>query len=107
MEKLQYFNLVMALLTSVGLDKLDPTNFYSTDASAKDCLLDNLVSVQNLRSHQKTEFTDYFALAKAIEASNRPLYEKAHMQTFITTPFTVIHLNTVPLILELSIDQAI
>lgn len=103
MEKLRHFDMATALLQSTDLHKLEISRFYGGGEEVEH-FLDGLATVQNLRSAKRPEFTNYFALVKAL--ASRSLKDQLRDRTFIPTPFTAIHLNRDPSVNGMTIEDA-
>lgn len=107
-EQLRHFDLATTLAaTPDAATKLDPRLFADDlDENGQSRWLNELNTVQKLRSAKRAESTNYFAVAEALHSPNVPRRTIQRIRTFTATPFTAIHHNRDPSIREITIEEA-
>lgn len=106
-EQLRHFDLATALASSPdAATKLDPRLFADElDENGQSQWLNELSTIQKLRSAKRADSINYFSVVEALQGPNE-LRRAQRVRTFIATPFTAVHHNRDPSIREISIEEA-
>jgi hypothetical protein len=108
LEQMRHFDKATAMVSAGdSADRMDPMNFADDlDEEGENRWLDGLGTVQNLRGGKRKGHMDYFAVVKALEDPNVDQRQKVRVRTFVSSPYTAIHLNRDPAISTISIHAA-